>query len=720
MFLRLLAAEEGAGLLRHLARKGEQADEVGQHHQAVEGVGQGPGGGEIRRGPGQDQGQKSQPVGPHRPRAKEVAPAFGAVLAPAQHRRPGKQQHRPRHKPGPQAPQRGGKGFARQPGRRGRGEHPAGVQVHQAGGEHGQGGHGADQEGGDEHLEDAPHPLAGGLAGGGRAAGDGRGPQPRLAGKAAPHEPPLHRRRGAVAHDAAPGGPQPQGAPEDGFQSRRQGRRVGQDDQGRPGQVEHRHKGDQPAGGRGDPFHPPQQDQPGEEGQPRPRQEGRQAEGPFQAGGNGVHLAQVADAERGQHAQHSKAARQRPPGPAAMGQGPHPRRKIVHGPAVPGAGPKPPVPQAQQVLGVGGHHPEKGHHPHPENGARTPADQGRAHPHDAAGADGGPQGGAQALQGADAPRILPGQVGAAAQDGPQGLPQPQGQAPQLEPAGPHRHPQPRRSQQPHPQRPPYRPVDRSQQLHHAPHLPDTQKQEPHHGGMAPVMGMRGQGGLCLFGLMQAALGGVPGQQARPVQGGADGQVQQHRAGGGDQAVHQGDPAGHAGQGLGHRVVLPENVNVAEIAQQRVGDDVDQQARPRRHRHPQHIRQAAGRVCGVDPAQPVGRQPADHADDELEHEGGDGVARVAGQDVGQGQPDGAGQPSRDAVHQQGGQGGEGVAQMERRPAVKGHPEKQVGRKAQGRHDAGQRQLMGGEGALVQHTGEQDNNDHDGQQQPHGSG
>src|SRR5699024_12521098 len=49
---------------------------------------------------------------------------------------------------------------------------------------------------------------------------------------------------------------------------------------------------------------------------------------------------------------------------------------------------------------------------------------------------------------------------------------------------------------------------------------------------------------------------------------------------------------------------------------------------------------------------------------FEHEGGDGVARVAGHDVVQGQSDGAGQPSRDAVHQQGGQGGEGVAQMER--------------------------------------------------------
>ena len=163
----------------------------------------------------------------------------------------------------------------------------------------------------------------------------------------------------------------------------------------------------------------------------------------------------------------------------AMGQSAHPRRKVIHGAAVPAAGAVLPVAQAQQVFGVGGHHPEKGRHPHPEDGPRPAADEGCAHPHDAPGADGGPQRGAQALQGADAARVLPGEVGAAPQDGPQRLPQPEGQAGQLEPSGPHRQPQPRRGQQAHPQRPPHHPVDRRQQFHTQPPKPRRYKNRSH-------------------------------------------------------------------------------------------------------------------------------------------------------------------------------------------------------------------------------------------------
>ena len=117
---------------------------------------------------------------------------------------------------------------------------------------------------------------------------------------------------------------------------------------------------------------------------------------------------------------------------------------------------------------------------------------------------------------------------------------------------------------------------------------------------------------------------------------------------------------------------------------------------------------------------MGHCAAGDADDELEYKGGDGVARVARQDIGQRQADGTGQTAGDAVQQQGGEGGEGVAQMERRAAVEGHPEEQVGHKAQRRHDARECQLMDGEGALIQHTAENDQNDNDCQQQPHCGG
>ena len=109
--------------------------------------------------------------------------------------------------------------------------------------------------------------------------------------------------------------------------------------------------------------------------------------------------------------------------------------------------------------------------------------------------------------------------------------------------------------------------------------------------------------------------------------------------------------------------------------------------------------------------------AGDADDELQYKGGDGVTRITGQNVGQRQTDGTGQTAGHAVQQQGSQGREGVAQMERGAAVERHPEEQIGHKAQRGHDASERQLVHGKGALIQHTGKEDNDDDDCQQQPH---
>ena len=195
-------------------------------------------------------------------------------------------------------------------------------------------------------------------------------PSPASLEKLPPHGPPLDRRGHAVAHHAAPGRPQAERAPENAPERCRQGVRVGQDHQRRPRQIKNGHEGHQPAGGGGHPFHPAQQDQRSDQSQRRPRQGGRQPESAFQAGGDGVHLAQVADAEGGQHAQQGKGPRQHPARQPAAGQSAHPRRKVIHGAAVPAARAVLPVAQAQQVFGVGGHHPEKGRYPHPEDSPR--------------------------------------------------------------------------------------------------------------------------------------------------------------------------------------------------------------------------------------------------------------------------------------------------------------------------------------------------------------
>ena len=64
---------------------------------------------------------------------------------------------------------------------------------------------------------------------------------------------------------------------------------------------------------------------------------------------------------------------------------------------------------------------------------------------------------------------------------------------------------------------------------------------------------------------------------RRGRGRAQGKVEQDDADGGSHAVHEGDTAGDLGQGLGYGVFLTEDVNVAEVAEERVGEDVQQQA-----------------------------------------------------------------------------------------------------------------------------------------------
>ena len=117
---------------------------------------------------------------------------------------------------------------------------------------------------------------------------------------------------------------------------------------------------------------------------------------------------------------------------------------------------------------------------------------------------------------------------------------------------------------------------------------------------------------------------------------------------------------------------------------------------------------------------VGHGTAGDADDEFQHKSGDGVARVTGQDIGQSQTNGTGQTAGDAIQQQSRQGRKGVAQMERGAAVERDAEEQVSHKAQSGHHAGQGQLVDGKGALVQHTGKDDQDHNDCQQQPHYSG
>lgn len=67
------------------------------------------------------------------------------------------------------------------------------------------------------------------------------------------------------------------------------------------------------------------------------------------------------------------------------------------------------------------------------------------------------------------------------------------------------------------------------------------------------------------------------QQVCTLEGRAQGQIEEDDADGRGHAVHEGDAAGDLGQSLGDGVLLAEDVDVAEVAEERVGEDIQQQA-----------------------------------------------------------------------------------------------------------------------------------------------
>ena len=179
----------------------------------------------------------------------------------------------------------------------------------------------------------------------------------------------------------------------------------------------------------------------------------RHAKSRLQIARDGIELAQVADAKACQRTERGKQHRQHPPRFAAKAV-----PQVVHRPAAPAARRVfAAVVDAQHVLGVAGHHAQQRHDPHPEHRPRPAGKDGGGHPHKVAGADGGRQRGAQALELADGLFLAGGMGGDApvGQDGAEGVPHPVAPPPQLETPGAHRQQQPGAEEQPQPHRPPH-------------------------------------------------------------------------------------------------------------------------------------------------------------------------------------------------------------------------------------------------------------------------
>ena len=212
------------------------------------------------------------------------------------------------------------------------------------------------------------------------------------------------------------------------------------------------------------------------------------------------------------------------------------------------------------------------------------------------------------------------------------------------------------------------------------------------------------------------------QQMCLLQGGAQGDVQDNGADGGEQGVDQRHTAGDLGHDGDELRGLAKDVQVAEVADERVGEHVDQQAAEGRRRDGGHVLELVAGREGPEVDDLVGHRAADQTDDEFQNKGRDGVARVTGDNVGQRQADGTGQTAGHTVQQHGGQRRKGVAQMEAGPRAKDvrDAEELIRDKAQRGHDADDADFLHSEFRFGQRCDQQCQGCYDEQQQPHRCG
>ena len=286
----------------------------------------------------------------------------------------------------------------------------------------------------------------------------------RFVGECAALEAPCDGLRDAVAQNAAARCRQCKRALEDGCKCGRDRREVCAHHDQRAYDVHDRHNGDDLLCDSRHTLQTAQNDQSGQKHQRNACDHVRDVERRAHIACNGVDLAHVANTERCQHAEAGEQHRQHPAQrPAALlcaqtvGQ-------IVHSTAGPLAlFVLAAVENAQNILGVVGHHAEDRHDPHPEDGTRAAADDRRGNAHDVARTNGGRKRRTKALELADG-HILFVRMGCylfVGKDGSNGVFHPVANVPELKSACPHRHDQTGAEQQRQTDRPPDHSIDRA-------------------------------------------------------------------------------------------------------------------------------------------------------------------------------------------------------------------------------------------------------------------
>ena len=341
-------------------------------------------------------------------------------------------------------------------------EDSAALEVYHAGGQDDEGCQGADHHGIGEDLKHAPHALMHRLLDvGGRVDHDRRA-EAGFVGERAALEAPGDGLADAVAQRAAACSVEVECTLEDRRQCRRDIARVHDHDDERTCNIEQCHQRHQLFRDSGHPLESADDDEGRHRHQRKAGGEVWQMEGRVHVAGNGVYLAHVADPERREDAEAGKQDSQHPAHRPTAGLCTQTVGQIIHRAAVPLAFfVLAAVVDAQHVLRKAGHHAQKGHDPHPEDGARAAGDDGRGHAHDVAGADGACQCRTHALELADGHVFLAGVGGDVliGKNSTNGMLEPVAHPPELEKAGADAEPQAGAEQQCQTERPPDEAVD---------------------------------------------------------------------------------------------------------------------------------------------------------------------------------------------------------------------------------------------------------------------
>ena len=389
----------------HHAGQGDHGDQVGDGHEAVEGVGDVPGQGQVHGGAHHNDDDEDDLVGPDGLGAEDELTGTGAVQRPAQHRGVGEQGQAHGDQQGAElVAEDGAEGGHVQAGV----ALDAVVQVQASalgGAEDGQTGQGADDDGVHEDLEDAVDTLLHRVGLGGGGVGHRRGAQAGLVGEhAALHAPGDAQEHGAAGTAGDAGGGE--GAHKDVMEDGGQG--VGVVDNHHQGgdDVDQSHHGDQLLGDGAQALDAAEEDHGGEGGQGDAQHQvhdllGLLAEAGLEGhdhvvdGGDDVaHLHGVADAEGSQGGEDTEQDAQPLP---VLAQA---VLDVVHGAAHPVAVLVPLTElHGQGNLGVLGTHTDEGSDPQPEDGAGAAQGDGGGDTGDVAGAHGACQGGGHGLEG---------------------------------------------------------------------------------------------------------------------------------------------------------------------------------------------------------------------------------------------------------------------------------------------------------------------------------